>query len=118
VSEVWKYRADQELPSFAGDWYDGDEELLDLSTGWTFSAQLVDAIEGTVAATISSGITGAAVSPNIVVAWANGALATAFGTRTRTRDFELHIKATNGASADRFYRPDEEVIVRISPVPT
>jgi len=118
VSEVWNYRADQELPSWAGDWLDGDEVLLDLSTGHTFTATLVDAVEGTVAHTITTGIVGDDVSPNIVVAFANGALATAFGSRTATRDFRLHIKATTAGGADRFYRPGDEDIIRISPVPS
>jgi predicted dehydrogenase len=118
VSEVWNYRADQEHPSWAGDWEDGDGNLLDLSTGFTFDAWLVDEVEHTVAHTITTGITGDDVSPNILVAFANGALATAFGSRTATRDFRLHVRARTAGSADRFYRPNNEDIIRIGPVPT
>lgn len=69
----YAYRADQELPSMAFDWLDRDGNTIDFSTGWTFAVKITAATApGTVLTTKSTGITGAATLPNVVVDWAAG----------------------------------------------
>jgi len=102
------YRADAETPSFSVAWADGDDNLLDLSSGFTFTVELVR--YGSVALTKTTGIAGAATSPNVVVVWSNGELAALNGT------YELHLTATNGSN-DRHFRPGNWPTVTVVPTP-
>lgn len=69
------YRIGQELPSMAFEWLDGATgAVIDFSSGWTFTASIAAAnAPGTVLATITTGITGAATSPNVTIDWATDA---------------------------------------------
>ena len=102
----WVYRADQEVPSFAVDWYDRDGNLINFATGYTFEVKLINQSTGTVALTKTTGVTGAATSPNVVVAWATGQLAITPAV------YRLHLTATTGG-ADRMFRPGDEPRVTI-----
>jgi hypothetical protein len=102
----WIYRADQETPSFAVAWSDRDGNLIDFSTGYTFELKLVHRTTGTLALTKTSGITGAATSPNIIAAWSSGELAITPGP------YRVHITATTGG-ADRMFMPGAEPIITI-----
>lgn len=104
----WIYRADAELPAFAVAWYDGTGALIDFSSGYTFELKLVAKSDGTVALTKTTGIVGAATSPNVNVPWAAGDLNVAPGLYT------AHLKATNG-SGDRFFAPGSEPSIKILP---
>lgn len=66
---VYTYRTDQELPTIPVDWRDNANAVVDFSSGWTFTAKLVAVnAPGTVVLSKTTGITGAATSPNIVIA--------------------------------------------------
>lgn len=62
------YVQGSDLPDLAYDWKDTKGLLIDYSTGWTFELKIG---EPGVAALVTktSGITGAATSPNITIAW-------------------------------------------------
>jgi hypothetical protein len=62
-----------ELPDVAITWNDQDTGLLDFSTGWTFTLKIGTPGQ-TAALTKSSGISGAATAPNVIIAWAPGEL--------------------------------------------
>lgn len=102
----WIYRADAELPSFAVAWYDNTGTLINFASGYTFELKLVNQSTGTVTLTKTTGITGAATSPNVTVAWAAGELAVAAAA------YRVHLTATTGG-ADRMFRPGDEPTVTI-----
>jgi len=103
------YRADQETPSFAVAWKDRDGDLVDFSSGYTFTAQLVKA--GVVALTKTAGIAGNSTSPNVTVAWTTDELDGLSGV------YEVHLKATTGG-ADRFFRPGNWPTITIEAAPS
>jgi hypothetical protein len=102
----WIYATDQETPSFAVAWSDRDGDLIDFTSGYTFELRLVHRTTGTVALTKTTGITGAATSPNVTVAWAAGELGITPGP------YRAKLKATTGG-ADRRFRPGDEPIITI-----
>jgi hypothetical protein len=65
------YVKDQELSTMQFAWYDANNALLDLSTGYTFTVKLAtrDA-PTTIVLSKTAGITGAATSPNLTIDWA------------------------------------------------
>jgi hypothetical protein len=103
----WIYRADQDSPSYAVAWSDRDGTLINFSSGYTFEVKLVNRVDGTIGLTKSAGITGAAVSPNITVAWTTGELAA-----VPPAAYRVHLTATTGG-ADRMFRPGDEPIITI-----
>lgn len=109
---TFTYRADAETPSFAVEWKDADGDLVDFSSGFTFSVELVKAGTTVASVTKTNGIAGASVSPNVTVAWAAGELAALDGV------YELHLKATDSSSNDRFFSPHRWPTIRVTPVPS
>ncbi len=101
---TWTYRADQEFPSFSVAWYDGTGNLIDFSTGWTFEVKV-----GSL--TKTTGITGSASAPNVVVAWGAGELNITPGT------YPLYLKATS-SGGDRRFRPGNEPEIEILATPS
>jgi hypothetical protein len=65
--------SDQELPSTPFVWNDRDGNLVDFSSGWTFTFEV--SLNGTIVLSKTSGITGSASSPNVTVDWAVNELA-------------------------------------------
>jgi hypothetical protein len=65
--------ADQELPSTPFVWNDTNGTLIDFSSGYTFTLEI--SRNGTIVASKTSGITGAATSPNVIIDWAAGEVA-------------------------------------------
>lgn len=115
----WIYRQDQEIPSFAVDWYNRDGTLIDYSDArWEFELQLVDAANNVVVTVPDSVIVGAADSPNVTVPWAPGELNQPVG------DYTVQLRATDTiTNADNFFREtrgQERVppVVRIEAPPT
>jgi len=96
----WVYRADADAPSYCVEWKDRTGALINFASGYTFECKLVNAA-GTATVTKSAGITGAATSPNITVAWAAGELNIAAGT------YQVHLTAT-ASGVDRHFRPGSE----------
>jgi hypothetical protein len=111
MSSIWTYRADQELPSWAADWKDRDGNLINFATGWTFAVKLMPQTGSGTGLTKTTGITGYATSPNIVVAWAPGELNIA------PNIYKLHLTAI-GAGGDRVYRPGDPPKIQIVAAPT
>jgi hypothetical protein len=115
MSDPYPYQADQEIPSIPLEAKDRDGNLYDFSTGWTFTAKFC--LEGTlvIAHTKSTGIVGAATSPNLIVSpavadWA--ALApSALGT---VYDVYVYCRRT-ADSLDYVYRPVPQVRLYTAP---
>ena len=106
ATPAYAYRIGQELPSMAFEWLDRDGAVIDFSSGWTFAAKLALATDpGTIVATISSGITGAATSPNVVIDWST----TAFDALTPAAGgtvYVVHLIASRTSdSKDREFSP-------------
>lgn len=71
---IFEHTLGSELPDDAFDWTDAQNDLIDFSTGgWTFSVEVGFPNQDTVL-TKTDGITGAATSPNVTIAWADGEL--------------------------------------------
>lgn len=63
------YLAGSDLPNLEIEWLDSDGAAIDFATGHTFSLK-VGVPGATALVTKTSGITGAATSPNVTIAWA------------------------------------------------
>jgi hypothetical protein len=103
---TWTYRADAESPSYCVEWRDANGDLINFATGYTFEVKLVNQATAVSALTKSSGITGAATSPNITVAWTTGELNLTPAT------YQVHLTAT-ASGADRHFRPGSEPLLKI-----
>lgn len=64
---------DQELPDIPLEWEDDDGQLIDFSTGWTFTWQI--GRDGQLFINKTTGITGSATSPNLLLAFTAGEFA-------------------------------------------
>lgn len=96
---TYTYMADSEAPSVPLEWKDYAGNLIDFSSGYTFTVQLVDT-DGVKRLTKTSGIVGSATSPNVVITWANGELAAlAAGA------YRMLVYARDGSGADRVFAP-------------
>lgn len=69
--KVIKVTVGTELPSKTFEWLDGSGNIIDFSTGWTFTLRVESSPTPLVKTT---GITGAATLPNITVDFAAGEL--------------------------------------------
>ena len=112
------YRTDQELPGLPIEWRDADDEIINFSSGWTFTARLAAAsAPNVVLATKTTGISGAATSPNVLIEWAAGV----FDDLTPAADgstYLLHLYARRTSdSKDRVFRPGRPPEITIYPAP-
>lgn len=57
------------LPDWGVNWTTADGTTIDYSSGWTFEGRMVNSQTYVEAFTKTSGITGAATSPNVTVQW-------------------------------------------------
>lgn len=117
MPRIWVHRTDQELPARALAWYQRDEnddpDLIDFSTGWTFTVDLV-APDGSLAKTFADSIVAkAAVVPNVVLNWPVDAFTTLPAT-----DYEVHVIARNNSSQlDDMFDPEDPPILRLETRP-
>lgn len=104
------YRQGSDLPEYSAEWYDGNGDLIDFSTGYTFQAKIGN--PGSAALiTKTTSITGAATAPNITVAWATTGELNTLDPGTYT----LQIKATRASdSKDRFLTDDITILPAIT----
>ena len=107
---TYVYATDQELPAVQLEWLDGTGALLDLSAA-TFTVKLTSVTTGATALTKSSGITGAATSPNVTIAWSSSELNITPGT------YRLWCYARSGG-LDRVFDPDSPPLVKVVTAPT
>lgn len=68
---IFEHTLGSELPDDAFDWTDAQGNLINFSSGqgWTFSVE-VGFVGQDAVLTKSTGITGAATSPNVTISWA------------------------------------------------
>jgi hypothetical protein len=77
------YIQGSDLPDLAITWKDRNDAVIDFSTGHTFSLKI--GVPGSAAlVTKSTGITGAATSPNVTIAWATSGELNTLATGTYT----------------------------------
>ena len=88
---IFEHTIGSELPDDAFEWTDAQNDLIDFSTGWTFTVEVGFPNQDAVL-TKDEGITGAATSPNVTIAWANGEL----DTPLTAGSWPGWISATNG----------------------
>ena len=69
------YRLGAELPNFAIEWRDRNNNLIAFSSGWTFTFKLFALDTNAAVYTLTSGILGAATTPNVTVNFPVGAFA-------------------------------------------
>jgi hypothetical protein len=106
------YRVDQELEALGLRWQRGNE-IVDFSTGWTFSLTLSLPTSSTAVLTKTTGITGAATYPNITIDWATSDF-TGLGSVDPGTEYKVLLKARRTAdSKDSYYRPDGSLRIRI-----
>jgi len=105
----YTYDVGDEDPSIALTWKDRDDAVINLSAA-TFSVKLVNSA-GAAIVTKTTGITGAATAPNIVISWAAGELNIAAGL------YELWVQATV-SSRQRTFRRRNLPTVLIVAAPT
>lgn len=108
MNTVFTYRRGAERPGLVLPWQtetaQGVWSNLDLSSGYTFTLTLTSA-SGTVALTKTTGITGA--NGSVSVSWAAAELDITEGV------YSLHLRARDGSSFDRDYRPADPIRVAI-----
>lgn len=95
-----EYIKGAELPDVALTWTDEDTGLLDFSVGWTFTAR-IGHVGAAADLTKTTGITGAAIAPNLVIAWADGEL-DALDPDTYDVDVEANHVASSKDRKQRF----------------
>lgn len=112
------YRADQELPALALSWLDRDRNVIDFSTGWTFTVKIAArTAPSTVLATKTTGITGSATSPNVTIDWSTSDFAALTPDATGTT-YVVHVYARrNSDSKDRVFNPSSPVQITLYPAP-
>lgn len=64
------YYSGAELPDLHLTWEDEAGDVIDFAAGWTFTVKVAREGSTTAQFTKTTGITGAASAPNVVVAWA------------------------------------------------
>ena len=104
--------ADREEPNWAIDWRDATDSSINFSTGWTFRLEFITRRTHRVVHTKTTGIAGAAASPNVIVTWSNGELANKVGR------WYLRLVASNAVSgAERVFREDSLPLATIMKPP-
>ena len=86
------YYKGAELPDAEITWLDSVNNVINFSTGYTFTIKIGNPGQNALL-TKTSGITGASTAPNIVIAWAVNDLNIASGTYTM--DIIANLTATN-----------------------
>ena len=113
---TYNYRTDSELPAVPIYWQQADGDYYDFASGWTFTVLVVDGATGEVKLTKTSGITGATGdvdTPNIVIAWAAGEMAT-IGVGIH----EVLVNARRTADSFDLPLPRRKIMLNVTAVPT
>jgi hypothetical protein len=100
------YYKGAELPDLHLTWEDEDGGVINFAAGWTFSVKVAREGSTTAAFSKSSGITGSASAPNVVIAWAtSGELSTLAPGR-----YIVQVVATRSSdSKDRYFQGPLEI---------
>lgn len=104
------YLTSQEYPSIHLCWKDGDDDIINFSSGYTWTVMLAQ--ENQAVLTKTTGVTGAATSPNVTINWGTGELDIDEGL------YDLVVIARDGASKDRVFRPGNPPQLQVVNTPT
>jgi hypothetical protein len=104
------YLTEQEYPSIHLVWKDGDGNLINFASGYTWTVRLAQGSEAIVEKT--TGIVGSSTSPNVTINWTIGELDIAEGL------YQLVVIATDNVNKDRVFRPGAFPTVQIVTTPT
>jgi len=74
-----EYIKGAEYPNVEITWLDSAGNVINFSAGWTFTVKIGQA-GGAATVTKTTGITGAATAPNVIISWAAGELDTLSAT--------------------------------------
>lgn len=88
-----QYFKGAELPDAEITWLDSDGDIIDFSSGYTFQVK-IGVTGSTALVTKTSGITGFAVAPNIVISWDVDELGT-IAVGTYAMDIKANLTATS-----------------------
>ena len=118
MSTVYAYRKDQELPALTVAWSDANGNLIDFSSGYTFTVKIALAsAPSAVLVSKTTGITGAATSPNITVDWSTTDWSTLTAAANGTL-YVAHLYARRTSDTkDRVFRPGDPITFRLYPAP-
>jgi hypothetical protein len=118
------YRSDQELPTMRLAWKDGNETIIDYSSGFTATVKVASAAAPTTTLlTKTSGITLAATSPNYSIEWTAADFTTLGGALGTLPDAGIvcvvHAYVRRSAdSKDDVFRPFDPPQFRLMPAPS
>lgn len=110
---AYRYMSGAELPDLPLEWRDGDGDLIDFSSGYTFTVYVAPAESKAASFTKTTGITGAATSPNVVLAWPTTG-AELNGLTAGVYDVQVKARRTSD-SKDRWF-PNQITIVIETPI--
>lgn len=100
------YVVGSDLPDLAITWYDSSGNLVDFSSGWTFTAKVAP-VNSTVASfTKTTSITGAATAPNLTISWAT----TGELNSLTAGSYTVQVKANRTSDNRDRYNPEPIVI--------
>lgn len=91
-------RKGAELPDRGIEWRDANGNIIDFSSGWTWQLKIGLTADGTAAITKTTGITGAATSPNVTISFSAGELD---GLTVET-EYVCQLMATSGTKQRGF----------------
>lgn len=110
MARLLQYIQGSDLPDATFEWRSGTGAIIDFSTGYTFTLKI--GTPGQAATlTKTTGITGAATSPNVTVAWSTSGELNTLATGT----YSGQLKATRTSdSKDRFFPFDVSILPAIT----
>lgn len=97
-----------DLPDYSRPWLASDGSVIDFSSGYTFQVKVGN--PGSAAAfTKTTGITGAATSPNITIAWATSGELNTLTPGAHT----LQVKATRTSDSKERFMTDTIIVLPV-----
>lgn len=107
---IFTHTLGSELPDDAFEWTDGQGNVINFSTGWTFTV-VVGFPNQAPTLTKTDGITGAATAPNVTISWADDEL----DDPLTAGSWPGWISATNTGSGKNRKR---SFLLKLNPAPT
>lgn len=100
------YYKGAELPDLHLTWEDENGDVINFAAGWTFVVKVAREGSTTASFTKSTGVTGAASAPNVIVEWATSA---ELSTLAAGRYVVQVVASRNSDSKDRYFQGPLEV---------
>lgn len=95
------YYAGADLPDLQLAWYDSSAALINFASGYTFAVKVAPLGSTIATFTKSTGVTGAATTPNVTIAWAVSEIGT-----LATGTYDVQVQATRTADSKQRFFPD------------